>query len=83
MTNFILGIIEITLTMSALIILALIFSKLFGARFLAKCRYIVWALIILRLCIPLNLPILPPLYTYELPSEDFKVEEEINNEVVG
>jgi len=47
----------ITLSMTALILLMLLFEGLFGKRFSAKCRYILWTVILIRLAFPFTLPL--------------------------
>lgn len=75
MTDFILGVFEITIGMSLFIALLLIGLKLFGGKFTAKCRYIIWALVMLRLAIPFGFGLLPtfieiPIDTELVQSED-------------
>ena len=67
MTDFILGVFEITIGMSLFIALLLLGLKLFGGKFTAKCRYIIWALVMLRLAIPFSFGLLPTLI--EIPIE--------------
>jgi len=55
------NILEISLAMSAVIAAVLVFSRLFGDRFKARCRYIIWIIIALRLLVPLNINIPEPL----------------------
>jgi len=57
---------ELSIGMSMLILLLVIFQKLFGKRFTARCRYILWAFVVLRLCIPFSIPFLPAI---SLPDE--------------
>ncbi len=47
----------ITLSMTALILLMLLFERIFGKKFSAKCRYILWTVILLRLAVPVTFPI--------------------------
>ncbi len=44
----------LTLTMGLLILILLAADKLFGKKYSAGCKYVVWALIILRMCIPFS-----------------------------
>lgn len=67
MTSFILGLFEVSLTMAAAVLILLLLSKFFGGRFTAKCRYIVWALVIIRLCVPVGSGLVTPLFTVDLP----------------
>ncbi len=78
MINLILGVFEITIGMSLFIVLLLLGLKLFGGKFTAKCRYIIWALIMLRLAIPFSFGLLPTLI--EIPIETELVQtEDISN----
>ncbi len=65
--TLLLQIFEITLTMSAVIALLLTASRLYGKRFTAKCRYIVWLVVIVRLCIPLGVMGIAPVFEFSLP----------------
>ncbi len=67
MTVFLLHIAEISLSMGVVICLALFFTRLFGKRFSAGCRYVLWTLIVLRLCIPFGALFLPQLIQLEIP----------------
>ena len=60
---------ELSIGISMLILLLVIFQKLFGKRFAARCRYILWAFVVLRLCIPFSIPFLPALLEISLPDE--------------
>lgn len=68
---------NITLSMSVIILLMLIFSRIAAKKLTARCRYLLWCLVILRLAIPaVGLRALPPLFTVTLP-ETVIVEEDI------
>lgn len=67
MKEFLLGIVEITLGMSLLILLMLPILKLIGGKFTAKCRYILWTLVLVRMALPVSFGILPALI--EVPVE--------------
>ena len=68
---------NITLSMSMIILLMLIFSRIAAKKLTARCRYLLWCLVILRLAIPaVGLRALPPLFTVTLP-ETVIVEEDI------
>ncbi|MBQ8400960.1 MAG: hypothetical protein IJX14_03430, partial [Clostridia bacterium] len=67
MNEFFLGILEITAGMSLLILVMFFGLKLIGGKFTAKCRYILWTLVMIRLAIPLGFGILPALI--EVPVE--------------
>ena len=61
MNDFFLGMIEITAGMSLLILVMLFGLKLIGGKFTAKCRYILWTLVMIRLAVPFSFGILPAL----------------------
>ncbi len=63
-----------TVGMSLFIALLLLGLKLFGGKFTAKCRYIIWALVMLRLAIPFSIGVLPSLI--EIPMESEIVQNE-------
>ena len=67
MRDFLFGIVEITAGMSLLILVMLLVLKLIGGKFTAKCRYILWTLVLLRLAVPFGFGILPALI--EVPVE--------------
>jgi len=67
MNGFFLGILEITAGMSFLILVMLFVLKLIGGKFTAKCRYILWTLVMIRLAVPFSFGILPALI--EVPVE--------------
>ncbi len=69
MTDFILGVFEITIGMSLFIALLLLGLKLFGGKFTAKCRYIIWALVMIRLAIPFSFGLLPTLIEIPIDTE--------------
>lgn len=72
MINFLITLGGISLAMSVVIILMLALQKPIKKRFTAVCRYIIWSVIIIRLCIPVSLNIIPSLIT--LPREEIKTE---------
>ncbi len=71
MNDFLLHIGWLTLSMSLVILLALLFNAVFGKRFSAKSRYIVWTVVILSLCIGVGLFKLPSLFTVEISMPSF------------
>ncbi len=66
MTDFLLHIGWLTLSMSAIILFVLLFNKLFGGKFSARSRYTVWTLIVLSLTFGIALFRLPSLFTFEV-----------------
>ena len=73
MGEFFLGMMEITIGMSILILLMLFTLKLIGGKFTAKCRYILWTLVMIRLAVPVSFGILPALI--EVPVETEPVQQ--------
>ncbi len=66
MTNILTSFAELTLGMSAVIVVLLLTLLAFGKKLTAKSRYLIWSLVIIRLAIPFSLQLLPPMFT--LPS---------------
>ena len=80
MSTFFLEIFEITLGMSVLILAMLLILRFLGKKFTAKCRYVLWGLVLLRLAIPLGLGVLPAMI--EVPIVPAIVESgELNGEL--
>ncbi len=79
MTDFWIGILELSAGMSLLIGLVLLLLQLVGKHLTAKCRYILWMLLLLRLAIPWSSGVLPslmeipiiPEQTEQIPETDF------------
>ncbi len=74
MTNFLIGILELSVGGALLILLLLLTLRLFGKKFTAKCRYILWILVMLRLAVPFSTGLLPALI--EVPVENLPAETE-------
>ncbi len=84
MTDFCLHLTWLTAAMSSLILLILLFMRVFGNKFSARCRYSVWMVVIFSLCIGVVLFKMPSLFvvqvdlpyfdeiTSELPKGDLK-----------
>ena len=68
MTNLMLQLLELTVSMSVLITFILLFFKLFGKKFTSKCKYIVWTIVILRLCLPVGIFSAAPLFEIKVPN---------------
>lgn len=75
MTAFVLRIFGITAAMTAVIVVLMLLSRIAGGKFTAKCRYVVWAVVMLRLAIPLGMGE-GWLMQIELPAEQSAVAEE-------
>ncbi len=71
MSDFILHIGWLTLSMSLVILVVLLFNRFFGKRFLARSRYTVWILVVLSLCIGMGLFKIPSLFTFEVSMPSF------------
>ncbi len=69
MTHILLSAAEITVTMSAVILLLILVNRAAGERFTAKCRYILWCIVMLRLAIPVGAPFQSTLIRLEVPAE--------------
>lgn len=67
MYTLFLTIAEITLAMTPLLLIALLFSR-FGRRFSAGCRYAIWCVLLLRLAIPLNFSLPVPAIDLAAPA---------------
>ncbi len=68
MAEVILSVIKISFVMSAVIAVLLLFTRLHGKRFTAKCRFVIWCAVILRLCVPFDAN-LPALLKFTIPAE--------------
>ncbi|MBR3996789.1 MAG: hypothetical protein IKI93_00425, partial [Clostridia bacterium] len=68
MTRILLSAAEITVTMSAVILLLILVNRTAGERFTAGCRYILWCIVMLRLAVPVGAPFQNALIRLEVPS---------------
>ena len=68
MTRILLSAAEITVTMSAVILLLILVNRTAGDRFTAGCRYILWCIVMLRLAVPVGAPFQNALIRLEVPS---------------
>ena len=75
MSAFLGNLFFLSLCMSVLCALVMLFFRLFGKRFSSKGRYLVWILIVLRLALPFRTPFLPPLVRLTLPERAVPVQE--------
>ena len=66
MNTVLLGLLNVTITMSIVICLMLLTKNILKKKFTATCRFIILSLIMLRLCIPIGL--IMPIINIELPS---------------
>ena len=67
MTEFIIHLGWLTLSLSVVILATLLWSRVFGKRFSARSRYLTWTVVVLSLCVGLLLFRLPALFTLEVP----------------
>ncbi len=77
MTDFLIGLFVLSLTVSCIALAVFLLFSMLGRRLSAKCRYIVWALILLRLCIPFRFTSIPAIFTLDIalmPSENSEIE---------
>ena len=58
---------SLTVTSGILIALALVADKLLLKKYSSLCRYAVWTIIILRMCIPLSFDGIPALLELKVP----------------
>ena len=83
MLQFLITLGGISLVMSVVIILMLILQKPIKKRFAALGRYIIWSVIIVRLCLPVSLNVLPKLITLPsaIPEAETVIYEPVTPEV--
>ena len=67
MTGLVLNIFSLSLSMSAVIVVLLLLSRAFGKYFRAKCRYIVWTIVIISLCLPIGALLHVSLISFDVP----------------
>ncbi|HEX3022418.1 MAG TPA: M56 family metallopeptidase [Lachnospiraceae bacterium] len=58
MSNLFLTIFGISIACSIMILIVMLFDKIFHTGYSRKWKYIIWAVIAIRLCIPFNIPLL-------------------------
>ena len=78
MLEFLVTLGGISLSMSAVIILMMVLKKPIKKKFTAGCRYILWSIIIIRLCIPISTNILPDFITIPRDEVNQEVKESIS-----
>ncbi|MBR6514658.1 MAG: M56 family metallopeptidase [Clostridia bacterium] len=66
MIDFLVTFGAMSLLMAAVIVFLLILRRPMRKRFTAGCRYIIWAVVIIRLCIPVGLGLMPKLFTVNM-----------------
>ena len=79
--TILLSLAELTVTMSVLILVLLVFSRWFGRKYTARCRYILWIVVIFRLCIPIGTPFIPALFEIPLPADASEQMESAETEI--
>ena len=80
MNGMLLEILSVSLPMTALILLLWLFSRFFGQRFTAKCRYVVWMLVLLRMCLPMGTIQFPSLVQVSITAETEETAETVTAE---
>ena len=81
MTELLLSFAAAGVSMSAVIAAAMLFFRVWGRKYSAKCAYIVWAAVILRLCVPFSL--FPSLIRLPVPELASDVAENPENAAVS
>lgn len=66
MTSLFLNTLSVSAVVSAIILLILLFFAALGRRVTAKCRYILWAIVIFRLALPFSVHLLPSFILLEV-----------------
>ena len=79
MLNIFFGVLRVTLGMSAVILLMMLMLRVTGKRFTVTCRYIIWAVVILRLAVPLSSEMIPVLFEISINIEDTDTDTVIND----
>lgn len=79
MSELLLEILSVSLMMTVLIFFLWLLFRWLGGRFTAKCRYIVWTLVFVRLCLPVGIFDFPPLVQVCLTA---KTETDIPTETI-
>lgn len=69
MADFILDLFELSAVMAAAVIVLLLLRKPVGSRFSAWSRYLVWTLVVIRLCVPVGAGLADPVFTVTLPEK--------------
>lgn len=75
MEQFFLTVVEITVGMAVLILFMLPLLAIYGKRFTARCRYILWTLVLIRLAIPVSVGFLPAFIEVPLVNETEQFEK--------
>ena len=75
LTNLFSHILTVSMSMAVVIAAAFVLMHLFGRNFAARTRYLVWTILILRLCIPVGTMMVPPLFTLEVAPQEMPLEE--------
>lgn len=64
MLNFLTGLAGVGITVSVFIILLAFLRRPMRSRFTAACRYTLWVILILRLCVPIGTGLMPRIITF-------------------
>ena len=75
MKEFLINFIGMSAAMSAVIVIALLLRRPMKKRFTAISRYVIWSLVLIRLCMPMSVVGLPRLITIPISTHDATVLE--------
>ena len=81
MSTFILELAGLSAVMAVIILVLMMLKKPLG-RLSAWSRYVIWAVVILRLCVPVTLGGTPSIFTFELPDTVFAQKKTAQTEAV-
>ncbi len=76
MTEFLISLFSISAVMAAVILLLCLISKPLKKKISASTRYLLWTVIIVRLCIPVSIGLFPALITLPMPEAESGAETE-------
>ena len=80
MRNFILSFGGLTLSMSVVIFILLVLSRIFKNRFTATCRYVIWLVVIVRLVLPIGSIAFPSFINIAVPVTEDEYSEVIQSD---
>ena len=75
LTNLFSHRLTVSMSMAVVIGAALVLMHLFGKNFAARTRYLVWTILILRLCVPVGTMMISPMVTLEVTPPEIPAEE--------
>ena len=80
MKSFILSFSGLTLSMSVIIFILLVLSRIFKKRFTATCRYVIWLVVIVRLVLPIGSIAFPSFINIAVPVTEDEYSEVIQSD---